>query len=674
MKKNTKKYLSVILAVTLVAGSAGIVYGLSGAGEDSGSQTSASAAADSGTSKLTEYEGSVDETVYVITGADGAVKETVVSDCFKDDKGEDAYSQDKVKKDLPVDIAVSYTLDGKKITPDKLAGKSGHVVVRFDYTNNQYETVQTGERNEKIYVPFAVLTGVILDNEHFTDVDVSNGKVFNDGNRTVVAGIAFPGLQTSLGADPDKLEIPEYVEISGDVKDFEMNTPMTVATNEVFNELDTSELNSLSDLSDSLGNLTDAMDKLLDGSSSLYDGLSELLRKSGDLTAGIDSLASGSLELKNGAADLSKGASDLQQGAASLYSGLNTLTENNDSLTGGAKQVFENLLSTANTQLASSGLDIPELTIDNYATVLGKVISSVDEKAVYQKALAQVTAAVENKRPDIVAGVTSAVKEQVTAQVTAAVQAEVTAQVEAAVREATGATDEQMATDSMKQTVSRKVSEKMASAEVRSMISSKVDEQMATEAVRKTIDENVEIQIQKAISENMASDAVQSQLKAASEGAASLISLKASLDSYNTFYLGLIAYTDGVADAAAGAGALKDGSDQLKDGASRLSAGTSGLYDGILTMQGSTPSLIDGITQLKNGSLKLSGGLEELNEKGIKKLVSAVDGDLGTLIDRLRSTVDVSRNYRSFTGNSDDAESRVKFIYKTEGIEAPEEE
>ena len=197
---------------------------------------------------------------------------------------------------------------------------------------------------------------------------------------------------------------------------------------------------------------------------------------------------------------------------------------------------------------------------------------------------------------------------------------------------------------------------------------------MATEAVRKTIDENVEIQIQKAISENMASDAVQSQLKAASEGAASLISLKASLDSYNTFYLGLIAYTDGVADAAAGAGALKDGSDQLKDGASRLSAGTSSLYDGILTMQSSTPSLIDGITQLKDGSLKLSGGLEELNEKGIKKLVSAVDGDLGTLIDRLRSTVDVSRNYRSFTGNSDDAESRVKFIYKTEGIEAPEEE
>ena len=237
MKKNTKKYLSVILAVTLVAGSAGIVYGLSGTSEDSG------------TSKLTEYKGRVDETVYVITGADGAVKETVVSDCFKDDKGEDAYRQDKVKKDLPVDISVSYTLDGKKISSKKLAGKSGHVVVRFDYTNNQYETVQTGGRSEKIYVPFAVLTGVILDNGHFTDVDVSNGKIFNDGNRTVVAGIAFPGLQTSLAADPDKLEIPDYVEISADVKDFEMNSPMTVATNEVFNELDTSQLNSLSGFS-----------------------------------------------------------------------------------------------------------------------------------------------------------------------------------------------------------------------------------------------------------------------------------------------------------------------------------------------------------------------------------------------------------------------------------------
>ena len=115
MKKTTKKYLSVILAVTLVAGSAGIVYGLSGAGEDSGSQTSASAAADSGTSKLTEYEGSVDETVYVITGADGAVKETVVSDCFKDDKGEA----------VPVH-EVGWATPGEKPTHIILRFSSGH--------------------------------------------------------------------------------------------------------------------------------------------------------------------------------------------------------------------------------------------------------------------------------------------------------------------------------------------------------------------------------------------------------------------------------------------------------------------------------------------------------------------------------------------------------------------
>ena len=737
MKKKMIQCLSIFLCLSLVIGAVGMTaHALTNdkqnTSEKVSAKTSGNAAEDSEITK--------DETIYVLAQADGTVRKIIVSDWIKNaagsaslnDKseltnienvkgneiytmdgenmrvwnaqGKDIYYQGNIEKELPVSLSVAYTLDGKEISPSELAGKSGHVVIRFDYQNNLYETVKIDGKTEKIYVPFAMLTGMLLDTDRFTNVDVTNGKLINDGDRIAVVGIAFPGLQGNLKLDKEKLELPAYVEISADVKDFEMATTMTIATNEVFNELTPDKLDSQGTLSDSLGELTDAMNQLLDGSSQLYDGLCQLLEKSGALIDGIDALASGAQNLKSGAADLDAGASKLQQGASSLYNGLNTLAANSSSLNGGARQVFETLLSTANTQIAASGLSVPALTIGNYAEVLNQVISSLDENAVYQAALSQVTAAVEANRSTIVAAVTDAVQAQVTTQVTAAVQSAVTEQVTAAVREnvveqvipvatngqmtketydaavAAGALDAetqnaieaaidaQMASDAVQQTIAENVTAQMASDDVQNMISAKVAEQMQTESIQATIAENVELQVQQAISENMASDAVQSQLAAASEGTASLISLKASLDSYNSFYLGLLSYTNGVDSAASGAGTLKNGIDDVKEGSAKLSAGAGELYAGILKIKDGAPALVDGITQLRDGSLKLSDGLKEFNEKGIQKLVEAVDGDLAGVVTRLRATIDVSKDYQNFSGLSDGMDGQVKFIYRTESI------
>lgn len=63
-------------------------------------------------------------------------------------------------------------------------------------------------RQEKIYVPFAMLTGILLDNNIFTNIEISNGKLINDGDRTAVVGFAFPGLQNNLNIDKESFEIP----------------------------------------------------------------------------------------------------------------------------------------------------------------------------------------------------------------------------------------------------------------------------------------------------------------------------------------------------------------------------------------------------------------------------------------------------------------------------------
>ena len=619
-----------------------------------------------------------------------------------DAQGSDIYYQGNIQKELPVDMAVSYKLDGKDIAPSDLEGKSGKVTIRFDYTNRQYEEVEIDGKKEKIYVPFAVLTGVLLDNDVFTNIEVSNGRLVNDGSRTAVAGIAFPGLQENLALSEEKLEIPDYVEITGDAKNFKLGMTITLATNELFNDIDADEFNSADELSNSVGKLKDAMSQLLNGSSQLYDGLSSLLEQSGKLVTGIDQLAAGAQTLKSGAGDLDEGAVSLQAGAAQLSDGLNTLAENNESLNGGAKQVFETLLSVAHTQLADAGVEAPELTIENYGDVLAGVIASLDTDAVYEKALAAVTSAVEEKRNDIQEQVAAAVRKEVNAKVTAAVEEQVAAQVTQAVKDTVtekvvasaaqmdmesyeaavkagavseevqaaveAAIREQMQSGEIQQTIEAKTAEQMETQDVQKTIEEKVSEQMQSDTVKETVASNTELQIQKAIAENMASEKVQEQLAAATEGAKAVISLKTSLDSYHVFYQGLQSYTAGVSKAAAGAGELKEGTNSLKSGTAQLSAGAAELSAGAVTLNNSMPALVDGITSLKNGSMKLSDGLKELNEQGIKKLTDAVDGDLKGLMTRLRATKDVSARYKTFAGADAEMDGQVKFIYRTESI------
>jgi len=372
-----------------------------------------------------------DETVYVLANSDGTIQKIIVSDWIKntlsaeklsdvtelenaenikgdesytlggdntrvwDAQGNDIYYQGTIEKELPVNLSVSYKLDGKTVSADELLGKSGKVSLRFDYKNKQYETVKINGKEEKIYVPFVMLTGMLLDNNTFSNVEVSNGKVINDGDRTIVLGFALPGLQENLALDKEQFELPSYVEITADVTDFSLGMTVTVATNGLFNNMDTEKLDSISDLTGSMNQLNDGMAKLLDGSSALYNGLCTLLDKSKELINGINQLADGVAKLKDGAYALDEGTKKLSDGAAALSSGLDTLSSNNDKLNDGAKKVFEALLSTAETQLKAAGLSVPALTIDNYASVLNGIIDSLDNTKIYNQALEQVTAAVE---------------------------------------------------------------------------------------------------------------------------------------------------------------------------------------------------------------------------------------------------------------------------------------
>lgn len=323
-----------------------------------------------------------DETVYLLTDADGREHQRIVSE--KGTLHYDGYEDEQ----LPVTMNISYTLDGKAVTPEKLAGKDGHVVMHIDYINHQ--------KSGSVYVPFMAVSGMVLDNQYFSNVKVTNGKAVDDGNRNVIVGYSFPGMQKSLGVSKSQLDVPESITVSADVKNFQIETIYTFLTSDVFAEMNIDQNSDLGDLSAQLDKLKDGASELMKGTSQLYDGTQKLQDGVKKLTTGTDTLKTGTEDLYNGTKDLKSGASklttgtdNLKTGADTLYdgskqlktgtsdlsNGLSQLSGSSAAINGGAKQVVDSVFSSANTSLQAAGVNV-KLTTENYSQVLDQIIAS----------------------------------------------------------------------------------------------------------------------------------------------------------------------------------------------------------------------------------------------------------------------------------------------------------
>ena len=374
-----------------------------------------------------------DETVYIIACADGSADKTIVSDHLKNTEGstvlsdittlsdienvkgyedfshdgdniiwaadgKDIYYQGISTAKSPVEMKVTYILDGKEISPAELAGKSGKIKIRVDYTNNLTVSAEINGAAENVCVPFAVVTGTVLDNDKFRNIEVSSGKVLDDGDRTIIAALAFPSLQESLDIDNEKLDIPDHLEITADVTDFEFSGFYAAAENSIFADISLDGENTIDDLKNAASEMDSAMVQLMDGSSQLYNGLTELNGKTGELINGISALSDGAAQLSSGAAALDEGTHGLCDGITQLSAGSNQLSEglaeldkNSEALNQGAAQIFASLLAQADSQLAAQGLELPKLTIENYATVLDGAAAQI-EQAMGKDVAARITA------------------------------------------------------------------------------------------------------------------------------------------------------------------------------------------------------------------------------------------------------------------------------------------
>lgn len=307
-----------------------------------------------------------EETVYVNANASGEVKEITVSSWLKNGEGaseltdvtkltdvvnvkgdetferdgdtyiwaaegRDIYYQGKTSEMLPVNVKVTYYLNGEEIAPEELAGKSGKVKIRFDYENLSRQQATIGGKETELCVPFVAASTMVLDSDRFVNVEVENGKILSDGKNTIVAGVAMPGLYESLDLlnleGFEEIDIPEYVEVTADVTDFKLAMTATVLLPDVLSRLNTDDMDGFDDLKDDMEELNDATYELIDGCIELDDGVQELKDNMPDLWEGAVDLDDGAVELHDGAWELDNGAQDLKDGADKLNDGAKVLRE-----------------------------------------------------------------------------------------------------------------------------------------------------------------------------------------------------------------------------------------------------------------------------------------------------------------------------------------------------------
>ena len=599
--KKSLRFASAALALTLAAGCAMPAFA---AGKSSFSKS---------------------ETVYAVMNGDGSIKSTTVSEHLYSASGlanvtdkttltdiqntesdaeftqngeelvwntndTDVYYKGNTDKALPIDVKVTYALDGQEAALEDIIGKSGHLTVTVNLKNNETGTVNVNGKDRTIVTPLITAVGVILGGDA-SNMTAEHGMIESAAKSSVAAFVTLPGVKDSLsGLLPDEVDsIEDYLQdtvtVEADVEDFTCPQVMVacatstaaLGTSNVF------DLSSINDLTDGINQLNDAMSQLMDGASQLVDGTSQL--------------AGGVLALLDGANTLNNGAAALDDGLGQLTNGLDTLSANNAALNAGAQQVADGVLASANKTLKEGGLIDEDMTWSNYEAVIDNILTMNDKTL----------AAGRKKMVRTVWEQAPSFKDS---------------QLDLALYLSATKTNHDL-----------EAALKMMQNFDASMLTGALE--MVTNAdAKNTIHEELKYQIEN------------------SQDMADVRALKTSLSQIQFFVSSVNQYTAGVQTAA-------DGAHSAKDGSAQLAAGTKTLYDGVNTLN-------TGAGQLNDGAGQLNDGLNQFNEEGISKLTGALDQDqlhgLKTVLDEM---TDRLNDYTSFAGAPDDAESSVKFVYKT---------
>lgn len=703
-----------------------------------------------------------DETVYVIADSTGKATSTIVSAWLRnpdgkekltdasdlkditnvkgdetftqkgseitwDAAGSDIYYQGTTSKDTPVTEKITYFLDGKEVSPKEIAGKSGKVKIRFDYTNNEKTKASIAGKEEEINVPFIVVSGMVLG-DNFTNVDVTNGKVISNGAGNMVVGIAMPGLKDSLNIKEedlsDNISIPDYVEVTADAEDFELDMTMSIVSSS--SSLNVDGAFDFSDLDSKIDDLTDAVDKLSDGSGDLADGLKKLNDKMPEFSNGLNDLQNGVRSYTDGAKTLADGISTLKSSSGELISGVDQLKTSVNTLNNGVQtlnkavsakmsdkekdatraQASQAAQAAVDAQLADGSEQFNGIKAQAAEQFRGTILASKD--AAIAQAVEGAKAVVAQQKDAIAAEAAETAKSMVNAQVGAQVDGmagELQGQLQSAILGAVKAANPTISDGDAENIVSNimaqmgpALQEKLNGVKDATVgMAGQVASTTAT-TVTDRLTETVAGQVAGGVVDGVAGQAdtignsVASAARTAAKQAAGTASGEAAIqgaetakaaiasninakdkNSGHSLVSGMNELNKAVKQMAQKMPTLSSGIDQLYNGSQTLVSNNGTINDGLSRLVDGKNTMAEGVTKLASGSRELADGVIEFNEEGIEKLLDSYNGDVKELVDRIQAIMDAGCEYESFGGKAEDTVSSVKFIIKTDAIKADKE-
>ena len=606
---------------------------------------------------LKDNDADKDESVYLISDANGNVNKTIVVDHLKNkdkkdtledasnlsdienvkgkekftqsgDKltwqagGKDIYYQGTATEEPPVTQKVTYYLDGKEISPEDLAGKSGKVKIRFDYTNTTSYTETVNGEKQTVSVPFAAITGLVLG-DGFENIEVTNGKAEVSDSSSVVLGYALPGLKDSLGIKDKDLDgdvnIPEYMEMTADVENFSMPAAMTFVVNASdyvsTDGIDTSDLDDMiNDLKDASTQLQDGSKTLAEGTDTLADGLSTLQSKLGTFASGVGTLKSGLKTYTDGVSTLSGGLNTLGNSTGALVSGADKLNSGAGQLASGSATLKDGLKTyTDGASQLNTGLN----QLNDNTGSLATGVTSLNDGA---KTLSDGINAANKGAAGVSAGAAQLKTSIDTAKTGADSLAAGAKQVDEGVGQLTQSLSD------MPETIKASINQSL--------------EQLNELKVGKLFKTLGYIDTDKITADNVsaAADAAVNNAEKIIKFLSTSMNDPAPSATYSKIVVGLSqgkgavtvysAVNQSVTDSAYTVQALKDGSAKVSDGASSLDAGLGRLSDGASELSSGASDLAKGTTQLATGATELQTGTQSLADKlpeltkGITSLVN----------------------------------------------------
>ena len=653
--------------------------------------------------KQSDEEKDKTETVYAKADADGTVNEITVNTVLKnknekkiqdysnltdiknikgdeeytrqsdgtilwDNQGEDIEYEGKSSEQLPVTVQISYFLDDKEVSPKELAGKSGSLKIRFDYENHTKEETNVKGKKVELPVPFAAISALLLSEDNATNIEVKNGKVISLDGQNLIIGYACPGLAKNLKLSDSELmkdiELPEYVEVTADVTDFELDFTATVFSSGLLSDLDEENLNDLDETSDNMDKIQEASGKLKDGSGKLLDGMKTYDEYMKQYLSGVNSL---------------------KEGVDALKSGMQVLNENKTVLGSGAQALADGLCQFSNSVSAISFGDASDQSGFDFSGVENAMIALVADGQKLNTALTQL----QTQLQMVENFVTEAVTYQTTIQTTvetakntleaidwdaiednAKVQRE--AQIDSAVE---AALNETMQETSLSEEEQEILKEGLKSSLETQLKENDKDTELTKEAREKTEeavqillsipaldipDLSVDISALPALLPDM-----QAQMQALGEAAELLGGLPEQMQTLQ----------EGMETIQKAAGQLAKGSSQLNNGISAFSDGIGQLYVGGQSLSEGTDQLSSAGSALDSGYQALIDGMEALHEgftefdkEAIQKLTDLAGDDLTDLTTKIRGLKKVDAEYQNFGGIYEGKSGSVRFIIETEEI------